>query len=57
MKTIDDAIDDIAVIEKQKRGIFGGGIDRPKRKRKILKIVFKTIIKVFVEIVDKIIYS
>ena len=53
VKTIDDAIDDIAMIEKQKRLIIGvgSGIDRPKRKRKILKILFfKIIIEVVIEI-------
>ena len=55
VKTIDDAIDDIAVKEKRKRGIFGGGIDRPKR-RKIIKIIFKVIVKVVFEVVaDKLV--
>ena len=49
VKTIDDAIDDITMIEKQKRQIIGGGTNISKPKSKFLKILFK-IIKVVIEI-------
>ena len=49
VKTIDGAIDDIAIKEKQKRQIIREGIDIPKPKSKFLKILFK-IIKVVIEI-------
>ena len=53
VKTIDDAIDDITMIEEQKRQIIGGGlgIDRPKRKRKFIRVIFKAIISIAVRII------